>query len=150
MVDQQPVPLSRPSGPEHDEADAGPWEFRALWPVQDPTLGSRTAIKLAAENLPEVLERGNARLLGDPQWRIEEVEDPTQWPYTEFAVVAVAPAVPAHPSREQWPAIVARLAGEGWSDRRIGELFAVPTSLVETVRRVHDIAAGEAVTPLAA
>lgn len=147
---EQPVPPPHASEAEDGQAAAGPWEFRALWPVQDLTLGSRTAIELAAENLPEVLERGNARLLGDPVWRIEEVEDPTQWPYTEFAVVAVAPAVPAHPSREQWPAIVTRLSGEGWSDRRIGELFAVPTSLVEIVRRVHDIATGETTAPLAA
>ena len=113
----------------------GPWEFRAMWPVEDADLGSHQAIMAAAADLPEVLARHEARLLGEPEFTIQEVPDPTQWPYTDFAVVAVAPAVPACPTREQWPAIIDRLGINGWTDLRIAQLFDIPITLVETLHR---------------
>ena len=114
---------------------AGPWEFRAVWPVEDADLGSQQAIAAAAADLPDVLARHEARLLGTPEFKIQEVPDPERWPYTEFAVVAVAPAVPASPTREQWPVIIDRLGFDGWTDRRIAELFNIPIALVETLHR---------------
>jgi hypothetical protein len=62
----------------------------------------------------------------------------------------VAPAVPAHPTREQWPVIIDRLGDEGWTDRRIALFFQIPTSLVETLRRGPAGGRHPAVTPAAA
>ena len=113
----------------------GPWDFRAMWPVEDSDVGSQEVLDAAAADLPDVLARHGALLLGEPTWTIEEVPDPRRWPHTDFAVVAVAPALPATPSREQWPVIIDRLGADGWTDRRIAMLFGIPTSLIETLHR---------------
>ena len=113
----------------------GPWEFRAVWPVEDSDLGSQQAFAQASEDLPNLLA-DNARLLAVPSWTIEEVPDPAQsWPHTDYVVIAVAPAVPAHPTREQWPSIIDRLGAGGWTDRDIAVFFEIPISLVEVLHR---------------
>jgi hypothetical protein len=119
-----------------------PWMFRCVWPVEDDGLGYRDACRLAAAEIEEFAAERGVRLLGEPAWEMVENDKPDAWPYTALALVAWAPAVPTHPTREQWPDIVRWYAGQGWSDRQIGKAFDVPRDTIVYVRRRHGIAAG--------
>ncbi|MEN3308988.1 MAG: hypothetical protein V7603_5190 [Micromonosporaceae bacterium] len=132
--------IQRPGGlAASDEPNDVPvvWTFRAVWPVPDPNLSSRTALGQAAEDLPNVAEQSNARLIAAPTWTVEEVEYPQRWPYAAYLVVAAAPAVPARPSPQQRPAVMAYLFDLDWSDRRIADLMGIPESLVTALYRLH-------------
>lgn len=130
MVDQSrrpSVPVARQPAPAETPVA---WTFRAVWPVDDPEIGSRTALSRAAADLPTLAEASNARLLADPEWTVEEVEDPQRWPFAVCVVVAVAPAVPARPSSQQWLAVLSHLFALDWTDRRIADLLGIPETLV--------------------
>lgn len=117
--------------------------FRVLWPVEDITTGYQEAVRFAGQELPLLAEEADVKLIGEPVWEMVEHDDPERWPHTELVLVAVVPAVPAHPTREQWPDAIRYFAGQGLSDRDIGALFGVPRDGVLYVRRKHRIPAGK-------
>lgn len=112
------------------------WTLRVVWPVEDPELSYSDMIRLATEDLVAVAARSGALIVGEPKFVTEETEQ--DWPETELALVCVVEAVPA---LEDWPTVIAQLAGEGWTDPRIGELLRVPSERVRGVRRRYGIAA---------
>jgi hypothetical protein len=118
-----------------------PWTFRAVWPIEDQSATVREARTFAATEVADLAEKAGARLVGEVTWETVE-HDGDQWPYTDLVLVAVAPAVPAHPTRQQYPELIRYYAGRGKSDREIGRLLGVPRDSVIYVRRKHDIPAG--------
>jgi hypothetical protein len=119
-----------------------PWVFRVVWPVEDESLGYQEAVRIAAAEIVEVAQERGAKLVAQPTWEMVEHDDPGRWPHTELALVAWAPAMPLHPTRDQWPVVVRWYAAQGWSDRQIGKEFGVPRDTIVYVRRRHGIAAG--------
>ena len=118
------------------------WTFRCVWPVEDDDAGYAEAREFAATELAELAEEAGARLVGEVSWEMVENERPQDWPHSDLALVAVCEAVPAHPTREQFPALISQYAGEGLNDREIGAILGVPRDSVIYVRRKYHIPAG--------
>lgn len=118
-----------------------PWTFRAMWPVEDDDAGYREAVAFAETEIEALADQSGARLVGEVVWEMVE-NDGERWPHTDLVLVAVAPAVPVHPSREQYADGIRYYAGEGLSDPQIGVLLGISRDSVMYVRRKHGIAAG--------
>jgi hypothetical protein len=119
-----------------------PYTFRAMWPVEDDEAGYAEARAFAATEVHQLAEDAGARVVGDVVWEMVENDKPLEWPHTDLVLVAVAPALPIHPTREQYPALIRYYAGQQMTDPQIGELLGVPRDSVIYVRRKHDIPAG--------
>ena len=112
------------------------WTLRAVWPIHDPELAHSEAIRLAAEDLPQVARRSQSLIVGEPTWRVVDV---AEWPDVDAAVVCVVEAVPDH---SRWPQVVRDMAGEGMTDRQIAGLLRCQPERVRGVRRRFGIAPG--------
>ena len=119
-----------------------PWSFRCLWPVEDEALGYKTAVGIAEAELEERAADAGARLVGPVEWSMVEHDQPDEWPHTALALVAVADAVPARPSRTQFPALIRWYVDQGMTDPQIGEQLGLSKAGVLRVRKIHGIPPG--------
>lgn len=117
-----------------------PWTWRHVWPVVDTTTSYSEAVGYAGRELADVIEKHGLVYVGDVEW--EMVENDREWPDTDSVLIAVAPVVPARPTPEQWPVLLAWFAEREWSDGRIAKLLDVPRDSVFYQRRKHGIPSG--------
>lgn len=115
------------------------WELRIVWPIVDDSMFCNEAIAAARRYLRDTATWLEAIVVGEPTFWIDDAKPTDPGVDTPTVVRCVVPAVPAW---QHWQAIVAELAGRGWSDPRIAALLLVKVERVRALRRRHSIPSG--------
>jgi hypothetical protein len=107
----------------------------AVWPILDQDRTRAELIAEALDLLPEVAEQTHCMVDGEPVWEVREGASVPGWGSVELVLVCT---VPAREVKRTGLAghieMIRRLAGDGWTDRRIADRIGCSESGVQKIR----------------